>query len=95
MIRAREGRPQSHDIGLKFKGRFDDVDARTTGGAASAKQKLCRLRFGGSAQIWGFAIYRANHDDYCDSMLPSGLLVGSAEEAPDTTCGLYFNDTTA
>ena len=33
---------------------------------------LCRLRYGGSAHTWGFAIYRASHDDYEDSILPAG-----------------------
>ena len=35
--------------------------------------RLCRLRYGGSAHQWGFAIYRASHDDYEDSYLPTGL----------------------
>ena len=32
---------------------------------------LCRLRYTGSASTWGFAIYRASHDDYEKSVLPS------------------------
>ena len=57
--------------------------------------KLCRLRYAGSANSWGFAIYRASHDDYEDSFLPTGLPVGTPEEALDTACGLYLNDPTA
>ena len=57
--------------------------------------RLCRLRYGGSAHQWGFAIYRASHDDYEDSYLPSGYPVGTCEEALDTACGLYLNDPTA
>ena len=56
---------------------------------------LCRLRYGGSAHQWGFAIYRASHDDYEDSYLPTGYPVGTCEEALDTACGLYLNDPTA
>ena len=56
---------------------------------------LCRLRYGGSAHQWGFAIYRASHEDYEDSYLPSGYPVGTCEEALDTACGLYLNDPTA
>jgi energy-coupling factor transporter ATP-binding protein EcfA2 len=56
---------------------------------------LCRLRYGGSAHTWGFAIYRASHDDYEDNFLPSGSPTGSAEEALDCACGLYLNDPTA
>jgi hypothetical protein len=29
-----------------------------------------RLRYGGSARNWGFAMYRDSHDDYEDSYLP-------------------------
>ncbi len=40
--------------------------------------------------MWGFAIYRASHDDYEDSFLPSGNFAGSPEEAIDCACGLYL-----
>jgi hypothetical protein len=53
------------------------------------------LRYGGSANRWGFAIYRARHDDYKDSILPNGTFAGTAEEALDCACGLYLNDPTA
>ena len=33
---------------------------------------LCRLRYGGSASTWGFAIYLASRDGYEDSILPNG-----------------------
>ena len=56
---------------------------------------LCRLRYGGSASTWGFAIYLASRDGYENSILPSGLPAGSPEEALDCSCGLYLNDHTA
>ena len=56
---------------------------------------LCRLRYHGSAGIWGFAIYLASRDGYEDNLLPSGLPAGSPEEALDCACGLYLNDPTA
>ena len=56
---------------------------------------LCRLRYGGYANQWGFAIYLASKDGYEDSVLPSGYHVGTAEEALDCACGLYLNDPTA
>jgi hypothetical protein len=34
--------------------------------------KLCQLRYGGSASMWGFAIYRTSHDDYQPSYPPIG-----------------------
>jgi hypothetical protein len=57
--------------------------------------RLCRLGYRGSASQWGFAIYRASHDDYENSYLPSGYSAGSPEEALDCACGLYLNDPTA
>jgi len=56
---------------------------------------LCRLRYAGSARDWGFAIYRASHDDYEDSTCPPASPAGTAEDALDTACGLYLGDPTA
>jgi hypothetical protein len=56
---------------------------------------LCRLRYAGSASLWGFAIYLASTDGYQDSVLPSALPVGTPEEALDCACGLYLTDPTA
>jgi hypothetical protein len=56
---------------------------------------LMRLRNAGSAATWGFAIYRASHDDYETSVLPSGYPAGAPQEALDCACGLYLGDTTA
>lgn len=38
---------------------------------------------------------RASHDDYQDSFLPTESMIGTAEDAVDTACGLYLNDPTA
>jgi hypothetical protein len=57
--------------------------------------RLCRLRYAGSAREWGFAIYRASHDDYEDSFLLTGFMGGSPEDALDTACGLYLADPAA
>jgi hypothetical protein len=57
--------------------------------------KLCRLRYVGSAHHWQFAIYRASHDDYDQSVFPTGLPIGTCQDALDTACGLYLNDPTA
>lgn len=88
---ARSRWPELVDIDVRFSATFAYVDGRTTNGDVL---KLCRLRYGGSATTWGFAIYRASHDDYEDSYLPSGHFAGSAEEALDCACGLYLNDPT-
>jgi hypothetical protein len=56
---------------------------------------LCRLRYGGYANRWGFAIYLASKEGYEDSFLPNGSPVDTAEEALDCACDLYLNDPTA
>ena len=77
---------------MRYRGEFAYIDGVLVDGEVF---RLCRLRYAGSAREWGFAIYRASHDDYEDSYLPSGYPVGSAEQALDTACGLYLNDPTA
>ena len=42
---------------------------------------LCRLRYVGSAHNWRVAIYRASHDDYQESIFPSGLPIGTCQDA--------------
>ncbi len=53
---------------------------------------LCRLRYGGSASIWGWSIYRASRDNYQPSVRHTGMTTGTAL---DTACGLYLNDPTS
>ncbi len=52
---------------------------------------LCRLRYQGSPNEWGFAIYLASRDGYEDSILPTGSFTGTPEDALDCACGLYLN----
>lgn len=94
--RARERWPGIAEVQLRFRGPFAYLDARVMIGDGSGAEvwKLARLRYSGSASLWGFAIYRGSHDDYQDSWLPSGLPVGSPEEVLDTAAGLYFGDPT-
>ncbi len=47
---------------------FAYVDGRLSDGDVLP---LCRLRYGGSATFWGFAIYLASTDRYEDSVLPT------------------------
>lgn len=80
------------DVEVRFRGAFAYIEGRLTNGEVLP---LCRLRYGGSASRWGFAIYRASHHDYEDSILPSGAFAGTPEEALDCACGLYLNEPTA
>ena len=54
-----------------------------------------RLRYGGSAVRWGFAIYLASIEGYDESVLTNGQFAGSPEDALDCACGLYLADPTA
>lgn len=90
--RSHERWPQLSEIRLRYRAGFAYVDGVLADGEVL---RLCRLRYAGSARDWGFAIYRASHDDYEDSYLPNGVMGGPAEDALDTACGLYLNDPTA
>jgi hypothetical protein len=90
--RARERWPGLADIQVRHRANSSYVDGLLPDGTTL---KLCRLRYSGSAHQWGFAIYRASHNDYEDSFLPTGSPVGTCEQALDTACGLYLNDPTA
>ncbi len=90
--RARERWPELAGIDVKFRGQFAYVTGRLKDGDT---QRLMRLRYGGSATRWGFAIYLASKDGYEVSALPTGVFAGPPEDALDTACGLYLGDPTA
>jgi hypothetical protein len=85
--RKRERWSQLARVDVRFRGRFAYVDGEAL--------PLCRLRYAGSASLWGFAVYLASRDGYEDSVLPSGLPIGTPEEALDCACGLYLSDPSA
>jgi len=89
---SRQRWPQLSQIHMRYRAGFAYIDGVLADGEML---RLCRLRYTGSAQDWGFAIYRASHDDYEDSFLPTGSMGGSPEDALDTACGLYLADPTA
>jgi hypothetical protein len=84
---AREHWPDLASVKVRFRGHFAYIDGEIERGPVIP---LCRLRYGGYAHRWGFAIYRASHGDYEDSFLPSGDFSGSPEDALDCACGLYL-----
>lgn len=91
-LRARERWPALSDINVRFRANYAYLDGVLPDGGVL---KLARLRYGGSASSWGFAIYRASHNDYQDSYLPNGYSAGTPQDALDTACGLYLGDPTA
>ena len=90
--RQRERWPALTGVHVRFRGGFAYVAGELPG---RELLPLCRLRYNGSASLWGFAIYLASRDGYEDSVLPSGLPVGSPQEALDCACGLYLADPSA
>jgi hypothetical protein len=89
--RARERWPQITELHVRHRGVFTYVEATAEAGTLP----LCRLRYVGSAHDWRVAIYRASHDDYQESIFPSGLPIGTCQDALDLACGLYLGDPTA
>ncbi len=89
---ARNCWPALADVTVRFRGQFAYLGAHLPDGET---MPLCRLRYGGSASTWGFAIYLASRGGYQDSVLPSGHTAGTPEEALHCACGLYLNDPTA
>ncbi|WP_239313908.1 hypothetical protein [Frankia sp. Cj3] len=51
---------------------------------------LCRLRYGGSAHSFGFAIYSAARDRYEEAALLTGYFAGSPQDALDTACTVHL-----
>jgi hypothetical protein len=89
---ARQRWPALAGVQVRFRGGFAYVDGQLSSGEVLP---LCRLRYAGSANLLGFAIYLASRDSYQDSVLPSCLPVGTPEEALDCACGLYLADPSA
>lgn len=81
--RQRQHWPQLKEVQVRFRGNFAYVDGIFPDGY---RQPLCRLRYGGSASLWGFAIYLASKDGYEDSVLPDGSFAGTPEAALDCAC---------
>lgn len=69
---------------MGFRAAFASVDAVQEGGDVLP---LCRLRYTGSAEAWGFAPCLASKDGYETSVLLNGSFSDFPEPALDTACG--------
>lgn len=79
--------PQLNTVDVNYRGGF----AYITGVLPSGERiRLCRLRYGGSAHSFGFAIYSAAHDRYEDAVLRTGLPTGNPQDALDTACTIHL-----
>ncbi len=78
--RAIQRWPALTAVQVRYRAGFGYVDGVLADGQVL---KLCRLRYAGYANQWGFAIYRAGHDDYADSFLPTASM-GAPPKTPST-----------
>ena len=86
---AEKNWPQLAKVRARYHGSF----AYITGVLRNGEQiPLFRLRYGGSAHSFGFAIYSAASDRYQDALLRTGLPTGTPQEALDTACTVHLAD---
>ena len=86
---AEKNWPQLAKVRARYHGSF----AYITGVLRDGEQiPLFRLRYGGSAHSFGFAIYSAASDRYKDALLRTGLPTGTPQEALDTACTVHLAD---
>jgi len=81
--------PDLAKVTVRFRGTFAYVQGQLHDGQTLP---LMRLRYGGSAARWGFAIYLASKDGYQDAVLPTGDFAGAPEDALDCAAGLYLDN---
>ncbi len=79
--------PQLDKVQVRCRGSFAYITGVLPGGE---QIPLCRLRYGGSAHSFGFAIYSAARDSYDDAVLRTGLTAGTPQEALDTACTVHL-----
>ena len=91
-LRRQQRWPDLVELNIRYRGSFAYVEGITI---EDGSMPLFRLRYVGSHDQWGFAIYLASKDGYEDSILPRGSFTGAPEEALDCACGLYLSDITA
>jgi len=84
---ARTNWPQVSSVRVRYRGPFAYIDGELAHGEILP---LMRLRYGGSAARWGFAIYLPSSNNYQDSILPTGTFASSPQNALDRACDLYL-----
>lgn len=87
---ARENWPKLENLQVTSRAGFAYVTAALPG--EQEPEPLFRLRYGGSAHSFGFALYSHAAGRYEDSLLTTGSPVGTPQDALDTACTLYYDD---
>jgi len=80
---AEQHWPQLTRVEVTYRGAFAYISGVLPD---SERIPLCRLRYGGSAHSFGFAIYSAARDRYEEAVLLTGLPAGTPQQALDTAC---------
>jgi hypothetical protein len=84
---ARENWPKLGKLQVTSRAGFAYITAALPG---EEPQPLFRLRYGGSARSFGFALYSHAAGRYEDSLLATGSPAGTPQDALDTACLLYY-----
>jgi hypothetical protein len=91
LLHAKERWPRLRELEVTCRGAFAYASAVLPG--EEEPQPLFRLRYGGSAHAFGFALYSHAAGRYEDAVLLTGLPTGTPQEALDTACTLYLAGT--
>jgi hypothetical protein len=87
LMHAKEHCPQLGKLEVTCRGGFAYITAAPGG---QDPQPLFRLRYGGSAHSFGFAVHSAATGRYEDTALLTGSPVGTPQQALDTACTFYL-----
>ncbi len=87
ILHAEKNWPQLDKVQVTSRGGFAYAAGVLPGGE---KIPLFRLRYGGSAHSFGFAIYSAARERYEDALLLTGHPTGTPQEALDTACTIHL-----
>jgi hypothetical protein len=90
LLHAKEHWPQLENLQVTCRSGFAYAAAALPG---QEPQPLFRLRYGGSAHSFGFALYSHATGRYEDALLLTGSPAGTPQEALDTACTLYLAGT--
>jgi hypothetical protein len=83
---AKDTWPQLTTIHVRYHGQFAYVTGELADGEVLP---LMRLRYGGTAHLWGLAIYLASNDGYENQI----WFTGNPQQALDLVCDLYVTNT--
>jgi hypothetical protein len=87
ILHAEKNWPQLDKVQVTCRGAFAYAAGVLPGGEILP---LFRLRYGGSAHSFGFAIYSHVSERYEDAVLLTGSPTGTPQEALDTACTIHL-----